>query len=261
MTDPHLSFGEQVNRQQLRPGLMKDQAIELTGILRLRIETRKWPPGHIFSYLQVAEEFSLTVNHMPYVIFPAVRTLREEGLLESRPRVGIRVVIEGESWSPPDENSGLPHDVYIEAVLRARLHRKIYKPGELFPQLHVLAEEFGVSIATVRKSVRALQGQGILEVQNVRFRFVSHRIIEIPVKELLQLSARRTPGRQKLEAFGETRTLAEWAQDPRCKVNGNVLYNRYNLGWDLEKAIKTPKIIQNTRPRSPSLTELPSPTP
>lgn len=42
-------------------------------------------------------------------------------------------------------------------------------------------------------------------------------------------------------AFGESRTLADWARDPRCRVGRRVLQLRVvRLGWDVERAITTP---------------------
>jgi hypothetical protein len=41
------------------------------------------------------------------------------------------------------------------------------------------------------------------------------------------------------EAFGERKTVAEWAQDPRCEVAYATLHQRlYQQGWDLEKSLK-----------------------
>jgi len=43
-----------------------------------------------------------------------------------------------------------------------------------------------------------------------------------------------------LEAFGETRTMSEWASDARCLVNLTRLRDRLRTGWNLEAAITTP---------------------
>ena len=46
-----------------------------------------------------------------------------------------------------------------------------------------------------------------------------------------------------LTAFGETKPLIGWAEDKRCAVNYKSLGQRIRkLGWDTERAIKTPKI-------------------
>jgi DNA-binding GntR family transcriptional regulator len=246
MSDRYLPHGDQVSKHGLRPGSARDMAQQLTHIIRTRIETREWPPGHVFTYPQLAEEFS-GMHLVQGVVVRAVRPLREEGLVESRPRVGMRVVIEGESWRPGDGQSSLPHDQFIETILRERLHKEIYRPGEQFPLIRVLAEEFGVSDATVCKALRALQGQGILEVRDNKARFVSRAVAEIPAEDLLRPPVRRKPGGKKLSAFGERRTLVEWAWDPRCLVDCSVLRSRYSVGWDLEKAMQTPKTIRQSR--------------
>lgn len=42
-------------------------------------------------------------------------------------------------------------------------------------------------------------------------------------------------------AFGETKTIAEWVDDPRCSVGKSCLFMRIvKYGWSLEKAISTP---------------------
>ncbi len=40
---------------------------------------------------------------------------------------------------------------------------------------------------------------------------------------------------RRLEAFGERKSLSEWARDPRCKVSYETLYNRVANGHPLEK--------------------------
>lgn len=48
-----------------------------------------------------------------------------------------------------------------------------------------------------------------------------------------------------LTAFGETKSAAEWARDPRCLVCYNTLKSRINNGrWDQEKAISVPLLRQ-----------------
>ncbi|MER6206354.1 GntR family transcriptional regulator [Streptomyces sp. NPDC001642] len=42
-------------------------------------------------------------------------------------------------------------------------------------------------------------------------------------------------------AFGENKTLSQWAADPRCRVNLVRLFGRIRTaGWDAERAITTP---------------------
>lgn len=46
-----------------------------------------------------------------------------------------------------------------------------------------------------------------------------------------------------LTAFGETKPLKYWLEDPRCKVcNGTLEARIYRAGWDHEKAISTPPL-------------------
>jgi hypothetical protein len=42
----------------------------------------------------------------------------------------------------------------------------------------------------------------------------------------------------RLTAYGETKTLSEWADDPRCQVSYSTLHQRLTtLGWDFEAAL------------------------
>jgi len=58
-------------------------------------------------------------------------------------------------------------------------------------------------------------------------------------------STRKTQGRNQrtnnlIEAFGETKTRADWSEDPRCSVDYFTIRYRIDAGWDPEDAITTP---------------------
>lgn len=40
---------------------------------------------------------------------------------------------------------------------------------------------------------------------------------------------------------GETKSLAEWAEDPRCRVPYKVLWERLSRGWEFERALTSPQ--------------------
>lgn len=42
---------------------------------------------------------------------------------------------------------------------------------------------------------------------------------------------------RKVDAFGESKTISEWAEDPRCNAPAYILRNRVCSGWSSEKAI------------------------
>lgn len=53
----------------------------------------------------------------------------------------------------------------------------------------------------------------------------------------------KTRASRNLEIFGETKSMAAWADDPRCKVTYYALRNRvYRDGWDPEEALTTPSL-------------------
>lgn len=43
-----------------------------------------------------------------------------------------------------------------------------------------------------------------------------------------------------IKSFGETKTLAQWSEDKRCKVSVRTLWKRLSMGWDPEEAISKP---------------------
>jgi len=42
------------------------------------------------------------------------------------------------------------------------------------------------------------------------------------------------------EYMGETKTVIEWAEDPRCLVTPKTLYSRLSYGWSMERALTVP---------------------
>ncbi|OKJ72214.1 hypothetical protein [Streptomyces sp. CB02460] len=47
--------------------------------------------------------------------------------------------------------------------------------------------------------------------------------------------------RGPIVAFGESKSLSAWANDPRCQVKKEALRTRLALGWDPEEAVSKPK--------------------
>lgn len=46
----------------------------------------------------------------------------------------------------------------------------------------------------------------------------------------------------KITVFNETKSITEWGQDYRCKVNAKILFDRIRWNWNPEEAITTPKL-------------------
>ncbi len=51
-----------------------------------------------------------------------------------------------------------------------------------------------------------------------------------------------------IEALGDRKTLLEWVQYPRCKVDYRLLYKRIAAGWPIEIALQTPSQSGGKRP-------------
>jgi hypothetical protein len=56
----------------------------------------------------------------------------------------------------------------------------------------------------------------------------------------LKLQARNTRKTRWVTCFGETKSLASWAEDDRCLVKYATVQARLNKGWEPEKALTTP---------------------
>jgi hypothetical protein len=52
--------------------------------------------------------------------------------------------------------------------------------------------------------------------------------------------AKNRTTRCEVTAFGETKSVQEWVDDPRCVVCRMTFYYRLRLGWDAERALITP---------------------
>ncbi len=46
----------------------------------------------------------------------------------------------------------------------------------------------------------------------------------------------------RITAWGETKLVSEWGQDPRCPVNEFCIYKRLKRGWEEERAVITPSM-------------------
>jgi hypothetical protein len=62
-----------------------------------------------------------------------------------------------------------------------------------------------------------------------------------------QLQQRNKRTNHILTAFGESKPVSAWAEDPRCVVGVKTLYTRLYLNWDAERAIATPIRSGGTR--------------
>lgn len=69
--------------------------------------------------------------------------------------------------------SPLPRYAQLADLLRQRLARGVWKPGELLPTLESLMAEFGVARVTVRQAIERLAREGLVSPQRGRGTFVT----------------------------------------------------------------------------------------
>ena len=63
--------------------------------------------------------------------------------------------------------------------------------------------------------------------------------------------ARNSKRSRYVTAFGETKSLAEWADDPRCKVTYAVFKTRIRMGMDSETALTMAQKWEKKKPLQP----------
>ncbi|MFD9441815.1 GntR family transcriptional regulator [Streptomyces sp. NPDC060006] len=127
----------------------------LAGTLRASIKDGRWKGGEIRTQADLIHQHG-TQQH---IVAMAIRLLQEEGLVETRQRIGTRPKVEGESWTTPD---GVPQAVHIARTIRARITAGTYPVSEPLPALADLAAEFNVSVSVVSEALQPLKSDGVL---------------------------------------------------------------------------------------------------
>lgn len=68
-----------------------------------------------------------------------------------------------------------------------------------------------------------------------------------------RVNARNRRSNIPVTAYGETKILIEWAEDPRCQVKEMTFRKRIRSGWDPERALTQPSrnhaTFTNTNPK------------
>jgi hypothetical protein len=59
-------------------------------------------------------------------------------------------------------------------------------------------------------------------------------------EEAITRPLRRKGGYSPVTTLGETMSVSEWADDPRCEVNAKTLWARVHRGWPADKAVTAP---------------------
>ncbi|MEW2302126.1 GntR family transcriptional regulator [Streptomyces sp. NPDC006655] len=241
---PDLELSDRITQWLPRHGLEHVQ--RLYQELRDEIERGALPPGHIVTHPEL-ERRVVALRHGAWpVVTCTLRLLATDGLVETRPHLGMRVAVEGETWTVAGRAEREPLGVFVERIVRNRLAEGTYPPHTRIPSRQVLADEFGVSDRTIGTGLQPLVTAGLLVVSDCRKAGirVSGLVRTTPRADLLRLSGGSTrlcPRSTKYPLGEASRTLAEWSRDARCVVSYSVLKARVRgLGWDLTRAMTTP---------------------
>ena len=99
---------------------------------------------------------------------------------------------------------------------------------------------------------------GICETLDFDPNKIRGRILELalPIPNMPMRKKRMATGSVFLTAFGETKSIQEWARDSRCNVARNTITNRiYTLKWEHERAITTPALNGGGHPAKKKTSE------
>lgn len=219
----------------------RTQISRLYKLLLDEIRRGELEPGRVFTYPELTNRFDAPLD----VVACSLRLLRLDGLVETRPHLGTRVVVDGETWTVPDRDRNMPLAVYVEKAMRERLADQVYRPETRVPTLDQLADEFGVSVKTVRNGLTPLFDEGFLVTPRGHKKGgtkVTKLVGRKSRAELLQLAQRPSnPHGTLYPAWGTAKTLPEWGRDKKCVVPYRTLKARViDHRWSLKEAMTTP---------------------
>lgn len=126
--------------------------------------------------------------------------------------------------------------------LRESIHAGEIPPGAIMDSAD-LAIGYKVGGEVVRAALKQLTRDGLTRGQgrSVHVTALSDRWPGAGAQPGTPPRGAGVRGARYYSAFGETRTLSQWATDSRCRVKAGRLYARiYASGWDLERALTTP---------------------
>ncbi|MBB5109001.1 hypothetical protein FHS40_008127 [Streptomyces spectabilis] len=199
----------------------------------------KIAPGHIISYPGLPLRFRWASH---YGVSSAMWLLKDDGLAETVPRLGTRFVIEGQTWEVPRSDLCIPLRAYVGRVIRERIIDGTYPAHEKIPPARLLADEFGVSLATLHSGIMPLFREGLLK-RDAHGHSIAHT--QAPTGGVQPGCAPHITRRGELTteyaAWGQSKTLTQWSRDPRCLVTYACLKSRVLYqNWPLKRALSTP---------------------
>ena len=74
-----------------------------------------------------------------------------------------------------DRDGPIPVYAQLAAILRARIESGEYPPGRALPSETTLMQEYGLARETVRKGVRVLRDEGLVQIVQGRGAYVTER--------------------------------------------------------------------------------------
>lgn len=148
-------------------GPRRDLFDTLAHPLREQIQTGELAAGVL---LPSESELARGAGTKRYSIRKALLLLQKEGLIEP---------VAGRGWAVVDQDTGgsgvLPRYRQIADELRDAIAADQFTPGSALPSETDLVAAHGVSRATVRRALAALESDGLISTHPGRGRYVRHR--------------------------------------------------------------------------------------
>jgi DNA-binding GntR family transcriptional regulator len=125
---------------------------QLADLLRDRIQRGEIGPGErLPTEAELNADFGLSTP----TIRKAIKTLKDEGLVQTRAGMGTFVLGQSDQPVAPYEQ--------IAATIRERISSGQIPLGRRIPSIYELEAEFGVARDTLRKAINLLRDEGLVE--------------------------------------------------------------------------------------------------
>ncbi|MYS59214.1 MULTISPECIES: GntR family transcriptional regulator [Streptomycetaceae] len=142
---------------------MSERIDRLVEHIRRVVQDGSWPVGAVLNRTSMQVRF----RESEWVVQEAVLILRQQGVLEMRPGVGVRPKQQGRTW----RRAECPHLKWVRTatVVRERITAGRYRPGDCIPPARALAAELGAHYQTVRTGLLHLEEEGLLTRSGTRW--------------------------------------------------------------------------------------------
>ncbi|MFD9562198.1 GntR family transcriptional regulator [Streptomyces sp. NPDC059994] len=142
--------------ERAHPQDRRCRSVRLADRIQADIAAGRWPHEPAHTLRSLAGHYQVPRD----VLIVAVRTLREKGVLDVRPWVGVRIGSTRPGLAQRRTGTTLTHSCYT--LIKERIEQGTYPAGSRLPSHLMLATEFGVSATTVAAALRLLREEALV---------------------------------------------------------------------------------------------------